>query len=210
MTSLKRFGMLWLVAVAFSSFAQFVSLTPKVGMGVSGFSEIVSFKNQRLAPKLGVATEFRLSDKYSLKAELFWGEQRLAFKNYSRYDPSLDSLMYEGKLIARFNHLIFPLSLQKNFGRNRNWFWSVGAYTAYLLSIDLVYKHEGRRFVEKENLEHFHRMSWGASAGLGLKLPITDKNKLVIELKGNLVRHDNAGSVMLWLLLGYEFGRRKS
>jgi hypothetical protein len=218
MTSFKRFGMLWLVAVAFSSFAQFVSVTPKVGMGIStGHLYFGSpFKGQRFAPKFGLATEYRLSDKYALKAELFWNQQRYVLEGMFIDDSGTTS--HYGKLIVRPSLLDIPLSLQKNFGHNRNWFWSVGTYTSYLLGTSTVFESGSIREVSRGKLSGANRFLWGLSTGFGVKLPVSDKNKILIELRANWYRYGGRSSTSsfgnrldasFWLLVGYEFGRKK-
>ncbi len=211
MTSFKRFGMLWLVAVAFSSFAQFVSVTPKVGMGIStGHLDFGGpFKGQRFAPKFGLATEYRLSDKYALKAELFWNQQRYVLEGMFIDDSGTTS--HYGKLIVRPSLLDIPLSLQKNFGHDRNWFWSVGTYASYFLGASTVFESGGTREVNKQKIAPSTRRSlWGVSSGIGVKLPVSDKNKVVIELKANWYSSHVRLGASFWLLVGYEFGRKKS
>ncbi len=220
MTSFKRFSMLWLVAVAFSSFAQFVSVTPKVGMGIStGHLYFGSpFKGQRFAPKFGLATEYRLSDKYALKGELFWNQQRYVLEGMFADDTGTGA--HYGKLIVRPSCLDIPLALQKNFGHNRNWFWSVGTYTSYLLGTSTVFESGGAREVHKQKIASgTRRFLWGLSTGFGVKLPVSAQNKVVIELKANWYRQGGRSSApstgngldaSFWLLVGYEFGRKKS
>lgn len=219
MTSFKRFGMLWLVAVAFSSFAQFVSLTPKAGIGISNghMAVLGPFYGQRFAPKFGLATEYRLSDKYALKGELFWNQQRYVLEGMFADDTGTGA--HYGKLIVRPSRLDIPLSLQKNFGHNRNWFWSVGTYTSYMLGVSTVFESGGTREVNKEKIASgTNRFFWGISTGFGVKLPVSDKNKILIELRANWFRYGgrlpassfgNKLDASFWLLVGYEFGRRK-
>jgi hypothetical protein len=212
MTSLKRFGMLWLVAVAFSSFAQFVSVTPKIGNGLSLYKahyndKVIGFN--RTSPHFGVATEYRLTDKHYLKAELLFDQERSVLA----YNPGISSgSSSKERFIFRSNFLALPLYFQKNFGKNGNGFWNVGIYTAYQLGQSSVYKGGGQKMIFRDELDSRRqsRFFGGLSAGVGLKLPVTERNKVVLELKSNYSINGSREYWDVWLQLGFEFGRKKA
>lgn len=202
MTSFKRFGMLWLVAMAFSSFAQFVSVTPKVGYGISNhFGQFLGNGiHINPIPNFSIATEYRLSGRYGLKPEVIFNQE---------YAIVTGPLKLRMEMPLKSNFLALPISLQRNFGEHRNRFWSIGTYTAYLLSMTV----RGRSMVDGAhyvNLSQVDRFFWGCSLGAGVKIPVTAQNKLLIEFKSSFSRNVDTGYLSLWLQLGYEFGRKKS
>jgi hypothetical protein len=206
MTSLKRFGMLWLVAVAFSSFAQFVSVTPRLGGGIAPFRD----HDVRKLFNVGLGTEFRLSDAYAIKAELFYQQERRkdVFEVLYPY-PSPSNASGSVVQIIRYHFVALPISFQKNFGPGKNYFWGLGSYTAYLMAGERIYKEGRSKQVNRFNIQT-SPWFWGASADVGMKIPVGERNKIVIALKSVYSRNDQQNYGAIWLLVGYEFGRKKS
>lgn len=203
------FGII-LILISGITFGQFISLTPKIGFTLSDYYEKILVETTfKLGYSFGVSSNFSLSRKLDLKPELM-------FKQKGTKSAGLpnDNIQY-----YTFNYLNIPLLIKYNLGKKNNSFINGGIYTGYLLKATSRFKGtlNGVYYDEKSNedLSVFNKFDFGVGIGGGIRIPINDKNGILVDLRYNFAltftnKKDNAviypKQHTIGLYIGYEFG----
>ncbi|WP_454490083.1 porin family protein [Arcticibacter tournemirensis] len=131
----------------------------------------------------GVSVDYFFSDRWSIKGELTYDQKGW---NNGYFDSG------SGPVTTNYHldYLTIPVMANWHFGRTRNWYLNFGPYVGVLLSAS-----ETARDTDIKSI--LSSTDFGLDAGIGVKIPVSEKTKFFIELNGqsgftDLVK-DNTG-----------------
>ncbi|MBB6237820.1 outer membrane protein W [Pedobacter sp. AK013] len=116
--------------------------------------------------------DYFFSDRWSIKAKI--GYDQKGWDN--GYLTNLDN----GQSFAtdyHINYLTIPVMANWHFGKKRNWYLNFGPYFGILLNAS-----ETRFNTDLKNF--IHNRDIGLDLGIGVKLPVANKVKVLLELDG--------------------------
>jgi len=118
-----------------------------------------------------VSAEYYFSEKWSMKAKIIfdqkgWGGDYIQDQN-GNYIPTT----------VRMNYITVPLLAAIHFGRTKNWFVNFGPYVGFLLNAS-------ESALNTDLKPYLSSTDFGLAVGIGVKIPLTDKLKLLIEDDG--------------------------
>ncbi|PWA07316.1 porin family protein [Flavobacterium psychrotolerans] len=125
--------------------------------------------NPRTGINLGFSTDYYFSDRWSIKGKLIYDSK--GWTNGFIEDLSTGKIY---KTNFNLDYLTIPVMANWHFGKTRAWYLHFGAYTGILLNAK---ETVGNTDVRKG----FNANDFGLSLGIGCKIPISDKLKLVLE-----------------------------
>lgn len=136
-----------------------------VGAGMSPFVRdgVVIFN-------AGGSADYYFSDRWSVKAKLLF--DRKGWELESNVAPGVTF-----EHIAYANYLTLPVMANWHFGGKRNWYLNFGPYAGVLMNAK--YKE-----FEDNLTDDFDTFDFGIAAGVGVKIPVSDKLKIFIEYEG--------------------------
>ncbi len=136
-----------------------------VGAGMSPFvrDRVVIFN-------AGGSADYYFSDRWSVKAKLLF--DRKGWELESNVAPGVTF-----EHIAYANYLTLPVMANWHFGGKRNWYLNFGPYVGVLMNAK--YKE-----FEDNLTDDFDTFDFGIAAGVGVKIPVSDKLKIFIEYEG--------------------------
>jgi len=126
----------------------------------------------------GIFGDYFFSDRWSIKGKLSydqkgWGNGYFTTtfndQNYQQ-DFNFDHVDYH------LDYLTIPIMANWHFGRKRNWYLNFGPYAGFLLSADQT----ATQYPELK--EYFNKIDAGLAFGIGVKIPISSKVKILFEL----------------------------
>jgi opacity protein-like surface antigen len=139
------------------------------GVAYSGGNETSDYTSGFNA---GVSGEFYFSDRWSIQGKLSydqkgWGNGFLAFEDGTEIDG----------INVHLNYLTIPVTAKWHFGRQRNWYLNFGPYAGILLNAN-----ESSNSADIK--EAFNTADFGLALGIGVKIPISNRMKFIIEYDG--------------------------
>lgn len=179
----KTVFLLIFISANLFSFAQFVNVTPKIGLTIStarGFDEL----NYRPGYLFGASAEYFLNTNISIKPELLIEQKgvhgEIQFTDMNGWSLGVSD-WYE-----TWNYLTLPLQIQYNpFERNGIYF-TAGGYIGYLLwASDRINSENagGTNQKEKIDISGYNKWDAGLSAGAGIGIPFNEKSGIDVALK---------------------------
>jgi len=116
--------------------------------------------------------DYFFSDRWSIKAKI--GYDQKGWDN--GYITNLDN----GQSFItnyRINYLTVPVMANWHFGKKRNWYLNFGPYFGVLLNAnETKFNTDLKNFI--------HNRDIGIDLGIGVKLPVANKVKVLLELDG--------------------------
>jgi len=116
--------------------------------------------------------DYFFSDRWSIKAKI--GYDQKGWDN--GYITNLDN----GQSFItnyRINYLTVPVMANWHFGKKRNWYLNFGPYFGILLNAnETKFNTDLKNFI--------HNRDIGIDLGIGVKLPVANKVKVLLELDG--------------------------
>ncbi len=126
--------------------------------------------NSTIGFNVGGLAEYYFSEAWGLKMKAIydqkgWGDGFFSDDN--------------GTITTDFNvnYLTVPVTANWHFGRTNNWYLSFGAYAGFLLSAEA-------QATGLDVKDGFESTDFGIALGLGVKIPVSDFSKFIIEYDG--------------------------
>lgn len=120
----------------------------------------------------GIIGDYFFSDRWSIKTKLTYDQKGWA----DGFIRDTDSGQ-EFKTNFNIDYLSIPLMANWHFGRKRNWYLHFGPYAGILLS------SKDSRF-SNDLKPYTHNTDIGLGYGIGVKLPVANRVKIILELDG--------------------------
>ena len=118
----------------------------------------------------GLSADYYFSTRWSIKTKLILDQKGW---NNGFFEDEFNSYTTNYNL----NYLTVPVMANYHFGRTKNWYLHFGPYVGFLLTAD-----ESSGGVDVT--EAFNTTDVGLSAGVGVKIPVSNKVKLSLEYEG--------------------------
>lgn len=179
----KHFIIILLVAFSQLSHAQFLSVTPKIGLTLSTSREVTQM-DYSPAFHIGASVVYKISDRFSLVSSVMF-EQKREKLEFPFADSSHTQVPAAEKM--RSNYVTVPLLIEFNPFRNNHIFINGGIYLGYLLNAKA--KITTAEYVEEYNttadidISNFKRFVFGVGIGGGIYIPVTKNGQILIDLQ---------------------------
>lgn len=125
-----------------------------------------------------------LSDRWSIKTKLSYDQ-----KGWDEGTFYIDDMMFATDF--RYDYLTIPVMANWHFGRTKNWYLNFGPYAGILLKAQASE-------INLDLKELSNTLDVGLALGIGVKIPVADRVKVLLEADGQAgitdVVKDNQGS----------------
>lgn len=160
-----------LTATGFSQKKGDIEAGINIGYNVSSVSDEYGRSDSGNGFNFGVSLDYYFSDAWSIKGKLIydqkgWNNDYIEDSNGDAYPTNIN-----------VNYLTVPVMANWHFGAKRNWYLNFGPYIGFLMDA------KETRF-DTDITDAFNSTDFGLAAGIGVKLPLTNKLKLFFELEG--------------------------
>ena len=126
--------------------------------------------DSRVGFNAGAFGDYFFSDRWSIKAKLTYDQKGWNSGYFINED---DSFLTD----YHFDYLTVPVMANWHFGKKRNWYLNFGPYVGFLMSAK-----ESRFGIDIKELTQ--SIDAGLALGIGVKIPVSDKIKIVLESDG--------------------------
>jgi len=126
--------------------------------------------DSRVGFNVGAFGDYFFSDRWSIKAKLNYDQKGW---NSGYFINEEDSFLTD----YHFDYLTVPVMANWHFGKKRNWYLNFGPYVGFLISAK-----ESRFGIDLKELTQ--SIDAGLALGIGVKIPVSDKIKIVLESDG--------------------------
>lgn len=198
------------------SYSQKMSITPLLGKNVSGpvFNTFGAYKPIG-GYVVGLASYIKISKRFDFKYELDF-ETRGHRTFIKLVDTTKSYFSYNNaELRYRTYNLTLPISLRLNIGKKNIGFISLGGVISYsFLNVATTIINKQRNTFDKQFGSDYLRI--GGIVSGGLRIPVNEKNKVLIELrtfaynqlalKSSSSTYPKFKEYSIALIIGYEFG----
>ena len=172
----------------------------------------------------GLSLQYNYPNTFSLRTDIQF--ERKGSVVPGAFTDIVGNVVGEDKPIhVNFNYLTVPILLRATFGKKTKCFVNAGTFLGYLIKQTFVYP-AGTILPDgsdrEDNTKNDKRLDFGATAGLGLSIPIKDKFLIAFEIRDNLglynvsaVPIDNDGTIKtnstnLLISFSYKLGSRQT
>jgi len=153
------------------------------GINVSSVSTSGEWADAGFGINIAGSADYYFSESWSLKAKVIYDQKgwNNGFVNApivdpEDYDPNVDGTLHESNV--NLNYITIPLMANYHFAKKKNWYVNFGPYVGLLISAK-----ETKFGVDYTEI--FNRTDFGIAAGIGVKIPVSDKLKFFVEYEGN-------------------------
>eukprot|EP01133_Synstelium_polycarpum_P003070 gene3070-3519_t len=126
----------------------------------------------RSGVNIGASGDYFFSDRWSLKAKLSYDQKGWNKGFITDLDKNQSAVTN-----YHFDYLTIPVMANWHFGKTRNWYLNFGPYAGVLLSAKETALH-------KDLKDFSNGLDLGFAFGVGVKIPVADKIKIVLEADG--------------------------
>jgi hypothetical protein len=126
----------------------------------------------RSGVNIGASGDYFFSDRWSLKAKLSYDQKGWNKGFITDLDKNQSAVTN-----YHFDYLTIPVMANWHFGKTRNWYLNFGPYAGVLLSAKETALH-------KDLKDFSNGLDLGFAFGIGVKIPVADKIKIVLEADG--------------------------
>jgi len=138
---------------------------------------------------VGVIGDYFFSDRWSIKTKLTYDQKGWA-KGFIQNLNTGESFPTDYKI----DYLTVPVMANWHFGKKRNWYLHFGPYVGFLMSASET------RF-NTDLKDGMQKTDFGLDVGIGVKLPVSKRAKLILELDGQSgfldIISQNQGQIIL-------------
>lgn len=174
---IKRFLSILAVGMSLATFGQNskgdIELGFSSGVNFSLVGNNVGNSNSSTGFNISASADYFFSNRWSLKSKLIYDKKGWddGFVEDTSLDPSLQGSY---KTDFNLNYLTIPVLASWHFGKKRNWYLHFGPYAGILLN--------AKETTGDNKLTNvFNTFDIGASLGIGVKIPLSEKLKLSLE-----------------------------
>jgi len=177
----KLFSLIIICVFHSFAFAQFISVTPKIGMTVSNMKDY--YEKYKIGYMFGAAAEYKLSAKVVLKPELLLeqkgGQDAMTFTDENGWVVGIYNVHISS------NYLNLPIQLKYSPFTSNNIFFTAGGFAGYLLWANLkAVDPEGNYHLSKHiDKDFMNQWDVGFSLGSGTDIPLSEKGGIQVEIK---------------------------
>ena len=129
-----------------------------------------STADSRVGFNVGAFGDYFLSDRWSIKAKLSYDQKGW---NSGYIINGDDSFLTD----YQYDYLTVPVMANWHFGKKRNWYLNFGPYAGFLISAK-----ETRLDIDLKDFSQ--SIDAGLALGIGVKIPVSDRIKIVLETDG--------------------------
>lgn len=144
--------------------------------------------DSRIGFNAGAFGDYFFSDRWSIKVKLSYDQKGWNNGYINNYD---DGQSFTTNY--HYDYLTVPVMANWHFGRTRNWYLNFGPYAGFLMSAK-----ETALNMDLKDLSQ--SVDVGLAIGIGVKIPIADKIKILLETDGqsgiNDIFKDNQGTTI--------------
>jgi len=157
-----------------------------VGLNVSGVTVGTNYtSDSKIGFNVGAFGDYFFSDRWSIKAKLNFDQKGWNGGYFS--NNNVGSLTN-----YRYDYLTVPLMANWHFGRKRNWYLNFGPYVGFLIDAK-----ETNLDIDLKDLSE--SIDAGLALGIGVKIPVTDKIKILLEVDSqsglaDIIKNNQGGS----------------
>lgn len=146
-----------------------------------GSDNVSELTDPLIAFSAGLAFQYHFSDILSVRTGPSF-ERKGGTQTYTvpAYGPGGLSTTEE-KMRINFDYVIVPVLVRASFGGGVRFFVNAGPYAGYLLNQTNV-DHTKKKYVYTE---HYKKLDYGVSGGLGIAIPIGDQFDFNVEIRDN-------------------------
>lgn len=143
-----------------------------VGFNNSSVSDTNNSYDTSTGLNVGGSLDYYFSPTWSVKVKMIydqkgWDNDVILNLSNGQYYPTDYNLDY----------LTIPVMANWHFGNNREWYLNFGPYFGFLMSAkDTQFNSDVKKF--------FNTNDFGLAAGIGIKIPVSNKLKFFFELEG--------------------------
>lgn len=172
-------------------FSQHYSIGIKYGINWSSIRGRYDFRNfeSTQIEKVGghsfwVFINHEINHRFSIQTELCFEENGFIFKS----DPWIDGLAYSGNY--SYNYITMPISFSYEFGKSIKYYGYTGITLGLLTKVEnqttLVNPSSPELLIydlSYDPTDEFNKIELGAIVGVGIKIPLFVKMKLIIDTR---------------------------
>lgn len=157
-----------------------------VGLNVSGVTVGTNYtSDSKIGFNVGAFGDYFFSDRWSIKAKLNLDQKGWNGGYFS--NNNVGSLTN-----YRYDYLTVPVMANWHFGRKRNWYLNFGPYVGFLIDAK-----ETNLDIDLKDLSE--SIDAGLALGIGVKIPVTDKIKILLEVDSqsglaDIIKNNQGGS----------------
>ncbi len=173
-------------------FAQDISIGCKAGISWSGINGRFDFKNfdqtqikNRVGHNFGIKLNYGITSFLTLQIEMNYEEKGFDFQN----DPWITGIAYKGNFKTKY--ISIPLILNLEIGKNVKYYGYAGCYLGFLLNVENYTSYSSTSSPDLKIYDmsyeptEFNKYEFGGLFGLGAKIPLCGKVKLIIDSRYN-------------------------
>jgi len=143
----------------------------------------------------GFTGQYNLTPKFSIRSGIGFEEKGYSILQTftTVINPQTGSLETDGTIngYSPMDYLILPVFAKYRFGKSRIKFFAEGGpYLGYLINAEQTISYKpstGSAYISRSNeTQHYNRFEGGAGLGMGADRQITNRLKILIELRYNL------------------------
>jgi len=157
-----------------------------IGLNVSGVTVGTNYtSDSKIGFNVGAFGDYFFSDRWSIKAKLNLDQKGWNGGYFS--NNNVGSLTN-----YRYDYLTVPVMANWHFGRKRNWYLNFGPYVGFLIDAK-----ETNLDIDLKDLSE--SIDAGLALGIGVKIPVTDKIKILLEVDSqsglaDIIKNNQGGS----------------
>ena len=157
-----------------------------IGLNVSGVTVGTNYtSDSKIGFNVGAFGDYFFSDRWSIKAKLNFDQKGWNGGYFS--NNNVGSLTN-----YRYDYLTVPVMANWHFGRKRNWYLNFGPYVGFLIDAK-----ETNLDIDLKDLSE--SIDAGLALGIGVKIPVTDKIKILLEVDSqsglaDIIKNNQGGS----------------
>lgn len=146
----------------------------------------------------GITGDYYFSDRWSIKVKLRYDQKGWARGFITNETGATITTNYQ------LNYITVPLMANWHFGKKRNWYLNFGPYVGFLMSAKETALHSDLK-------EAFRSTDAGFEIGIGVKIPLSEKARFVIEYGGQgglseIFRINNSTRVISNMVVNLDVG----
>jgi len=143
-----------------------------IGFNNSSVSNSYTTLDSSIGLNIGGSLDYYFSNTWSLKVKMIYDQKGWDNDEIENLD---DGQLYPTDF--NLDYLTIPIMANWHFGNHREWYINFGPYFGFLLSAkDTQFNADMKKF--------FNTNDFGLAAGIGVKIPVSNKLKFFFELEG--------------------------
>lgn len=183
-----------LIAVVFFYSVAILNAQNKINIGIEGGPSAIIIRGNEMVKEyqqFDAGYSAGLSFQYNFK-RIISIHTGLAFERKGAVDRDVTFTdnnamkLFSADIHSYYDYMVLPFLLRASFGKKATIFINAGPYIGYLLQARVVFKDPDAGKTKEDFTNQIKKLDWGATAGLGVSIPIKEKLVASIEIRNNL------------------------